>query len=107
MASSQSRRAQRLNQRAGGTEKLTAEDIFAVEAIWGDECFYCLKPLTHGVNLTFDHLVSLVNGGRNIKRNLVPCCDRCNQLKRDKFAYWDSDRHKIVFRYEAPKKRRW
>lgn len=44
-------------------------------------CHYC-----HGVfpprELTMDHLVPLVRGGRTVKANLVPACKDCNSKKR-------------------------
>lgn len=44
-------------------------------------CFYC-KRKTAFKNLTMDHLVPLARGGRSTKDNLVPCCKKCNNLKK-------------------------
>lgn len=45
------------------------------------ECYYCglnVGPL----NLTMDHVVPLVRGGKSIKINLVPACKECNSRKK-------------------------
>lgn len=46
------------------------------------ECYYCgaiFKPS----ELTLDHIVPLVRGGRTTKGNCVACCKACNNKKRD------------------------
>ena len=44
-------------------------------------CYYC-----HGrfpvEELTLDHLVPVVRGGKSTRGNLVVCCRSCNQAKR-------------------------
>lgn len=44
-------------------------------------CQYCRErfPVRE---LTMDHVVPLVRGGRSIKSNLVPCCKPCNDKKK-------------------------
>lgn len=42
-------------------------------------CFYCGDEL--GIGPTLDHIVPLSLGGENHPKNVVPCCDGCNQLK--------------------------
>jgi len=45
-------------------------------------CHYCgsrFKP----ADLTMDHLVPLVRGGRSARANLVPCCKPCNNDKKN------------------------
>ncbi|MCH8076818.1 MAG: HNH endonuclease [SAR324 cluster bacterium] len=44
-------------------------------------CQYCRErfPVRE---LTMDHVVPLVRGGRSIKSNLVPCCRPCNDRKK-------------------------
>ena len=44
-------------------------------------CHYCRKSFSYK-DLTMDHLVPLVRGGRSSKDNLVPCCKACNNLKK-------------------------
>lgn len=43
-------------------------------------CFYCGKRLTQKT-ATSDHKHPLCLGGRDIKRNRVDCCRRCNLRK--------------------------
>jgi len=48
-------------------------------------CHYCgghFKP----ADLTMDHLVPLVRGGRSVRANLVPCCKPCNNDKKSRLA---------------------
>ena len=44
-------------------------------------CYYCKTKISYK-NITMDHLVPLARGGRSTKDNLVPCCKRCNNLKK-------------------------
>jgi 5-methylcytosine-specific restriction endonuclease McrA len=44
-------------------------------------CHYCggrFKP----DELTMDHIVPVVRGGRSVKGNVVPCCKDCNNKKK-------------------------
>ena len=44
-------------------------------------CHYCggaFKP----AELTMDHLVPVVRGGKSVKANLVPACKDCNNKKK-------------------------
>jgi len=45
-------------------------------------CYYCnggFKPR----DLTLDHVVPLVRGGKTTKGNCVPACKECNSKKQD------------------------
>jgi 5-methylcytosine-specific restriction endonuclease McrA len=44
-------------------------------------CGYCDRP-TPARELTMDHRVPLVRGGRSTRGNLVPACKACNSAKR-------------------------
>jgi 5-methylcytosine-specific restriction protein A len=44
-------------------------------------CFYCGNRVGPS-NLTMDHVVPLVRGGRSTKNNLVPVCKECNNKKK-------------------------
>lgn len=44
------------------------------------ECYYCRRRFPPG-ELTMDHLVPLVRGGRSTKSNCVPSCKECNTKK--------------------------
>jgi len=45
-------------------------------------CHYCGIRNTPG-ELTLDHVVPLVRGGRSTRGNCVPACKGCNTRKRD------------------------
>jgi 5-methylcytosine-specific restriction endonuclease McrA len=44
-------------------------------------CFYCGRRVGSS-NLTMDHVVPLVRGGRSTKNNLAPVCKECNNRKK-------------------------
>ncbi|MDH4246716.1 MAG: HNH endonuclease [Deltaproteobacteria bacterium] len=44
-------------------------------------CHYCRQRFP-ARELTMDHIIPLIRGGRSIKANLVPCCKACNSKKR-------------------------
>ena len=44
-------------------------------------CHYCRQRFP-ARELTMDHVVPLIRGGRSTKSNLVPCCKECNQKKK-------------------------
>ena len=44
-------------------------------------CYYCRNHFPPA-ELTMDHLVPLVRGGRSTKGNIVPACKACNSKKK-------------------------
>jgi 5-methylcytosine-specific restriction enzyme A len=46
-----------------------------------ERCGYCARP-TPVRELTMDHRVPLVRGGRSVRSNLVPACRACNAAKK-------------------------
>lgn len=58
-------------------------------------CHYCggkFKPR----EMTMDHLVPIVRGGRSTKGNLVPCCKECNSKKKHMLPVeWDEYLEKL------------
>ena len=44
-------------------------------------CHYCGRP-TPARELTMDHIVPLVRGGRSTRGNVVPACKDCNTRKK-------------------------
>jgi len=44
-------------------------------------CYYCLKDVGLS-NLTMDHVVPLIRGGKSRKGNIVPACKECNNKKK-------------------------
>ena len=44
-------------------------------------CHYCRRRFP-ARELTMDHVVPLIRGGKSSKSNLVPCCHNCNAQKK-------------------------
>lgn len=44
-------------------------------------CYFCKKKFTQS-ELTMDHIVPLIRGGKSRKGNIVPACRECNQNKK-------------------------
>lgn len=44
-------------------------------------CYYCHRP-TPARELTMDHVIPLIRGGRSSRNNIVPACKDCNNKKR-------------------------
>jgi len=44
-------------------------------------CCYC-KQRFHPSELTMDHLVPIIRGGKTTKNNCVVCCKECNSNKK-------------------------
>ena len=49
-------------------------------------CHYCGTQVAPR-DLTMDHLVPLIRGGRSNKGNLVPACKACNTDKQNRLAF--------------------
>jgi 5-methylcytosine-specific restriction protein A len=47
------------------------------------QCYYCGDTVPPN-ELTMDHIVPLIRGGRSTKSNIVPACKDCNNKKK----YW-------------------
>ncbi len=45
------------------------------------ECYYCKRRFP-AKELTMDHIVPLVRGGKTTKNNVVPACKECNNKKK-------------------------
>lgn len=45
------------------------------------QCHYCQARL-HPSELTMDHVVPVIRGGRSTKSNVVPACKSCNSRKK-------------------------
>lgn len=45
------------------------------------KCYYCRRRVPPK-ELTMDHVVPIVRGGRTTRSNVVPCCKPCNDQKR-------------------------
>jgi len=44
-------------------------------------CHYCGKAFRPS-DLTMDHILPVVRGGKSVKSNCVPCCKECNNDKK-------------------------
>lgn len=44
-------------------------------------CHFCNKKIP-SKELTMDHLIPLIRGGKTIKANVVPACKECNNKKK-------------------------
>lgn len=44
-------------------------------------CYYCGKKFSPK-DLTMDHIVPVIRGGKSIKGNIVPACKECNSRKK-------------------------
>ena len=44
-------------------------------------CYYCNKKFKPD-ELTMDHIVPVIRGGKSAKGNIVPCCKECNNKKK-------------------------
>lgn len=44
-------------------------------------CYYCGKK-SKPDELTMDHIVPIIRGGKSTKGNIVPCCKECNSKKK-------------------------
>lgn len=49
-------------------------------------CHYCGEKFSPA-ELTMDHVVPLIRGGRSNKGNLVPACKDCNSRKQHSLAF--------------------
>jgi 5-methylcytosine-specific restriction protein A len=45
------------------------------------ECYYCKKKVKPK-DLTMDHIVPIIRGGKSTKGNVVPVCKDCNDRKK-------------------------
>ena len=44
-------------------------------------CYYCGIEAPPG-ELTMDHIVPIIRGGRSTRNNVVPACKKCNNKKK-------------------------
>ena len=45
------------------------------------KCYYCRRRF-HPHDLTMDHVVPIIRGGKSTRGNVVPCCKECNSRKK-------------------------
>jgi 5-methylcytosine-specific restriction protein A len=49
-------------------------------------CHHCGKKFP-AANLTMDHLVPIIRGGKSTKGNLVPSCKKCNSDRKHRLPF--------------------
>jgi 5-methylcytosine-specific restriction protein A len=54
-------------------------------------CHHCGKKFSPN-ELTMDHLVPIVRGGKSIKANLVPSCKTCNSERKYRLPFESSEK---------------
>jgi len=52
-------------------------------------CHHCGEKFAPG-NLTMDHLVPIIRGGKSTKGNLVPSCKKCNSERKHQLPFEQS-----------------
>ncbi|MBI4699495.1 MAG: HNH endonuclease [Nitrospirae bacterium] len=53
------------------------------------KCYYCYREVLPQ-DLTMDHIVPVIRGGRSAKNNIVPSCKECNNKKRHALPFeWE------------------
>jgi len=53
------------------------------------KCYYCGAEKAPN-ELTMDHIVPVVRGGKSVKNNIVPACKECNNKKKHSLPVeWD------------------
>lgn len=73
--------------RANGTVTPLSPRVYA-EIRASGPCVYC-----GALAAAADHVLALSRGGRDVRENLVPACQRCNQQKKDRLlTEWDEER---------------
>ena len=68
------------------------------------KCSYCGRKQSKGVKRTRDHVVPVSKGGKTVRENIVPSCERCNSSKSDsdmeewyvKQEFYSDDRKKRI-----------
>jgi 5-methylcytosine-specific restriction endonuclease McrA len=65
-------------------------------------CSYCNQKILPS-DLTMDHVVPLIRGGRSIRGNVVPACKACNNKKRSQLLV-DLAHLEDFFQIKSPSK---
>ena len=68
------------------------------------KCSYCGRKQSRSIKLTKDHVVPVSKGGKTVRENIVPSCERCNSSKSDsdmeewyvKQEFYSDDRKKRI-----------
>ena len=53
-------------------------------------CYHCREKFFPG-ELTMDHLVPIIRGGKSTKGNVVPSCKKCNSQRKYRLPFEDKE----------------
>jgi len=67
--------------RTGEEDGYSLEDWKDVMLYFRGRCSYCGRKQSRSVKLTKDHVVPVSKGGKTVRENIVPSCERCNSSK--------------------------
>ena len=67
------------SRRAAYPAKYTRQEWLLALAFFDNSCAYCSRVK----DITVDHILALSKGGANERRNIIPCCSKCNSSKSD------------------------
>ncbi len=69
--------------RTGEEDGYSFEDWKDAVLYFRGKCAYCGRKQSRSVKLTMDHVVPVSKGGKTVRENIVPACERCNSSKSD------------------------
>ena len=69
--------------RRGSRGKYTGEDVAEITLRQGNKCAICRRAFSKRLKPSVDHIVPLVKGGMNVRRNIQIVCRPCNSSKND------------------------
>ena len=76
-----------MRQNWNGAKWIRRERRLAIYIRDGLACVWCGSGLEdEGVTLSLDHVIPVSRGGKNVSRNLVTSCRKCNNVRRDRTA---------------------
>ncbi|CAN2041206.1 5-methylcytosine-specific restriction enzyme A [Candidatus Magnetomoraceae bacterium gMMP-15] len=59
-------------------------------------CYYCKKSIP-AKELTMDHIVPIIRGGKTTKSNVVPACKECNNKKKYMLPFeWELEKERLL-----------
>ena len=69
--------------RTGEEDGYSFEDWKDAMLYFRGRCAFCGRKQSRSVRLTKDHVVPVNKGGKTVRENIVPSCERCNSSKSD------------------------
>lgn len=78
------------DQEAMDTERVKARELrqsrWWKQKLQNATCYHCHKPLKPA-EVTMDHLLPILRGGKSTKDNCVIACKPCNSAKKEELAF--------------------